>query len=79
MIQQDSSQQINQTQIKKRNFLSSEKINLNSFSASKIANDLNTLKKAEAEEKSYLNIDMDTDESTQEMSALKLANPFRGY
>lgn len=79
MIQQDSQNQTNNTPVKKSDFLSSEKVNLNNFTANKIASDLDVLRKAEESEKSYLNVAMDTDESSQEMYALKLANPFRGY
>jgi hypothetical protein len=79
----DSSQISNNKQgtvLKKKDYLSTEKINLGNFSAQKISSDLDVLKSAE---KKNVKTDVSkyavTEETAKEMLALKLANPFRGY
>ena len=77
MDQKNNSQQV---VIKKRGRLSTEMINLGKLSPQKLQNDLVLLRTATKEKKiDSTNIQMNTDESTQEMLALKLSNPFRGY
>lgn len=66
--------------ISKRNYLSTEKINLGNFSAEKISSDLELLKSLE-QKKIPKGVEQfaETEENSKEMLALKLSNPFRGY
>jgi hypothetical protein len=72
---------INQTQkISKKNYLTTEQINLGSFSAQKISSDLQDLKVAETKNvRKGVETFAQTERATKEMLALKLSNPFRGY
>jgi len=78
--------------IRRRDYLSTEKINLGNFSTNKLSNDLKSLEIAErnnsqphlSRTKQSTQIVSSNklvlmDETYQEMIALKLANPFRGY
>jgi|AntAceMinimDraft_10_1070366.scaffolds.fasta_scaffold93037_2 LPS O-antigen subunit length determinant protein (WzzB/FepE family) len=67
--------------IKKRDYLTTEKINLGNFSANKISDDLKSLEVAEKEniKTPLVNENPQIIEDSKEMLALKLANPFRGY
>lgn len=66
--------------ISKRNYLSTEKINLGNFSVEKISSDLELLKSSE-QKKMPIGVEQfaETEENSKEMLALKLSNPFRGY
>ncbi len=77
-------QQINNnnqnTTLRKKDYLSSEKINLGNFTAEKISSDLKALESAEKKNvKTEVSKYALTEEASKEMLALKLANPFRGY
>ena len=67
--------------IRKRDYLTTEKINLGNFSANKISDDLKSLEVAEKEniKTPLVNENPQIIEDSKEMLALKLANPFRGY
>jgi hypothetical protein len=64
--------------ISKRDHLSTVIINPEQINPKKIDTDLQMLKAAETK-KRVVPVYMDTQESMQEMKALKVANPFRGY
>lgn len=75
-------QQINNNNknIKKKDYLSTEMINLGNFSAEKISSDLEALEGAEKKNvKTEVSKYALTEKTSKEMLALKLANPFRGY
>ena len=74
---QTTSNNIN-TPITKRDHLSTVMVNPLSIDPQKMDTDLQMLKSAE-KEKRVVPISMDTQESMQEMMALGVANPFRGY
>ena len=67
--------------IRKRDYLTTEKINLGNFSVNKISDDLKSLEVAEKEniKTPLVNENPQIIEDSKEMLALKLANPFRGY
>ena len=67
--------------IKKRDYLTTEKINLGNFSANKLSDDLKSLEVAEKKtvQPSIVSNKNQEVEESKEMLALKLANPFRGY
>ena len=67
--------------IRKRDYLTTEKINLGNFSANRISDDLKSLEVAEKEniKTPLVNENPQIIEDSKEMLALKLANPFRGY
>ncbi len=70
----------NNTNIKKKDYLSTEMINLGNFSAEKISSDLEALEGAEKKNvKTEVSKYALTEKASKEMLALKLANPFRGY
>lgn len=71
-------EQISSNNISKRDHLSTVMINPKQINPEKIDTDLQMLKAAETK-KRVVPISMDTQESMQEMKALKVANPFRGY
>jgi len=67
--------------IRKRDYLTTEKINLGNFSVNKISDDLKSLEVAEKEniKTPLVSKNPQIIEDSKEMLALKLANPFRGY
>ena len=74
-INEDTQNQV----IKKRDYLTTEKINLGNFSANKISDDLTALLSAEEVKVEKPKTLIPDQQVTKEMLALKLANPFRGY
>jgi hypothetical protein len=70
----------NQNDINIKNYLITEKSDIQSFSKKKINNDLEAIKKAELRAKQQLDITMDKKEGaiTRAMKALSLINPFKG-
>ena len=77
----ENKQTVDEQSISKKGRLSTEKINLGSFSADKFTNDLQALEEAEknSTQKEVSNVENVDNGPTQEMLALKLSNPFRGY